>query len=240
MNEVVPHEIEWTPARVERFWNFYSSNTALAGSYFALSAGKSLLAFIGRRIKIGQAIDIGCGAGDLIGYLLEQGHQAIGADSSEASLAKVRTRFEGKPGFGGAVRMVDGRIDLPDSSADTAFILEVVEHMDDETLTSALAEAHRVLRTGGHIVLTTPNEEGLDASRIMCPECGGIFHRVQHVRAWSKNTLARYVEPLGFTTVTCEPTVLSQYQGVMGRLYAIAFRALRGRKPHLIYIGRKG
>ena len=237
-DSVVPHEIEWTPERVKRFWDFYSSNPAMADSYFARMVGPSLLSYVGKRIKIGTAVDIGCGPGDLIGLLTQRGHDAYGVDSSPASIAQVEERFAGTPHFKGTA-MNDGTIDLPDGTADTAFMVEVVEHMDDEALGGALSEAKRILRPGGHLVLTTPNEENLDASRTMCPECGGIYHRIQHVRSWSSRTLSDYVARFGFDSVSCRGTVLSPYSGPLGLLYKTAYPMVRGRKPHLIYIGRK-
>ena len=239
MNEVVQHDLEWTPERVKRFWDFYSNNPGLEDAYFARMVGESLLKFVERRITIGEAVDIGCGQGDLIGFLLGSDHEAIGADSSPASLEVVRRRFQNNPRFKGAIQMEAGRIDLPSGSADTAFLLEVVEHMEDEVLGAALDEAIRLLRPGGHLVLSTPNEEDLEASRIICPECAAIFHRVQHVRSWSAETLRRHLEDRGLTTIACEATVLSPYQGPLGVLYRRFYPWVRGRQPHLIYIGMK-
>ena len=238
-NDVIPHPIEWTPERVKRFWDFYSSNPALEDSYFARMVGRSLLALVGKRIKIGNAVDIGCGPGDLIELLLAEGHSAYGADSSPSSLEKVERRFEGRSGFKGTTMMEGGKVALPSEAVDTAFMLEVVEHMDDAPLGAALAEAGRLLRKGGHLVLTTPNDENLDASKTMCPECGSIYHRVQHVRSWSADSLRAYVEPFGFSTVTCEATVLSPYTGPLGLLYRTVYPMIRHRRPHLVYIGRK-
>lgn len=239
MNDVLPHEIEWTPERVKRFWDFYSTNPGLEDAYFARMVGPALVKYVAKKIAIGTAIDIGCGPGDLISELLRRGYNTFAADSSPASLAKVKALFAGAAGFRGAVLMEAGAIDLASTSTDTAFMLEVVEHMDDSALTTALKGARDILRAGGHLVLTTPNNEDLDASRVMCPECGGIFHRIQHVRAWSEQTLRAFVEPLGFSTLTCEATILPPYTNVLGTAYRVLYPLIRGRKPHLIYIGRK-
>jgi SAM-dependent methyltransferase len=236
---VIPHDIDWTPERVSRFWDYYSSNPQMADSYFAKMVGRSLLKFVGKRIKIGTAVDIGCGPGDLIGMLIAAGHPTYGVDSSPASLAKVHDRFSGQTNFRGAVTNDRGKFDLPNEAADSAFMLEVVEHMDDAALRGALAEAHRILKPGGHLVLTTPNDENLEASRVMCPECGSIFHRVQHVRAWSADSLRMAVEPSGFRAIASVPTTLSPYGGPLGLAYQWAYPKLRGRTPHLVYIGRK-
>lgn len=234
-----PHHVEWTPEKVSRFWDFYSSNPALQEAYFARMVGPSLLRFVAKRIKIGQAIDIGCGPGDLIQLLMAAGYEAYGADSSPGTIEQVQRRFGEMGMFGGAVLMANAEIDLPNSSVDTAFMLEVVEHMDDDMLFQALAAARQVLRPGGHLVLTTPNQENLEANQVICPDCAAIFHRVQHVRAWSSDSLRACVEAEEFETVACEATTLSPYKGVVGAIYRTVYPLARHRKPHLVYIGRK-
>ena len=55
------------------------------------------------------------------------------------------------------------RLEFADSSFDTAFITDVVEHLTPAELAAALAEAHRVLRPGGRLVVhTSPNRLLLD------------------------------------------------------------------------------
>ena len=206
--------------------------------YFAKLVGKSVIAFAKKRIKIGIAADIGCGRGDLIEHLVNAGHDVFAVDQSPASVDQVSKRFAGNPHFKGAA-LVSGKIELPDGSVDTAFILEVVEHLSDEALAASLNEAHRILRAGGHVVITTPNEEDLRRSETMCPDCGSVFHTMQHVRCWTAQSLSRHVEGFGFRTVVAEPTILSPYSGPMAIAYRLAYAAVRRRRPNLVYIGRR-
>lgn len=232
--EPARHDVTWTPERIKRFWDFQSSSDAMEDEYFSKLRGRALIDFVARRIRIGSAFDMGCGRGDLIGYLLGK-HEAGGADQSPESVAATNRKFEGHPRFRGAFVGTD---EVLSELADTVFIVEVVEHLDDATLDSVLKEARRLLKPGGHLVLTTPNEENLQASQVMCPECACVFHRWQHVRSWTPDSLAKHVSAFGFEG-TAVATLLSQYAGFK-RLLQRAIFAIRGdRLPHMVYIGTR-
>lgn len=47
------------------------------------------------------------------------------------------------------------KVPLPDNSVQLAFALEIIEHLTSPF--HLLSEAYRILRSGGHVVLTTPN-----------------------------------------------------------------------------------
>lgn len=225
------HEVKWTGDKVRAFWDF--SAPRLADLYFAKSVGRSVIRHVSKRIRIGTALDLGCGGGDLIGYLLAASYSACGSDQSPESVAIVNRRFADNPRFRGAFVGTDG---LP--PVDTVFMLEVVEHMDDKALTSALKDAKRLLKPGGHLVLTTPNDEDLEFSKRMCPDCGCVFHQMQHVRSWTAASLAEYVERKGFKTLASEATLFSAHKGVAAGADRLRF-TLKGRKlPHLVYIGQ--
>lgn len=218
-----PHEIEWTPELVRRFWDNYGS----PDDYFAAQVGHSLLAHVSRRIAIRTAVDLGCGRGDLIARLIQSGHPAYGFDQSPESLRAVQDRFAGHPLFRG----------IEPVSADTVFMLEVIEHLDDTALASLFADARRLLVPGGHIVITTPNSENLDRSKSMCPECGSIFHHMQHVRTWTADSLKAYAGSQGFQAISAEATLLTNHSGFKAAAHRLLNR-MKGFRPHLVYIGQ--
>jgi SAM-dependent methyltransferase len=230
---MMQHEIDWTPEQVRRFWDYMGATPGFEDLYFAKRSGRALIRHVARKIRIGTAVDMGCGRGDLLHLLLDRGYDAYGADQSQASVDAVNARFQGNPHFHGAVVGTA----LPDGIADTVFMLEVVEHMDDGALTQALGDARRILRSGGHLVLTTPNDENLQAAKRMCPECGAVFHQMQHVRSWTAQTLSQFLERIGFVCRSADATVLSSHSGLMGIAHKLRYT---GRKrPNLVYIGVK-
>ena len=224
-----PHQLEWTPERIQAFWDHYSKHP---DTYFSALHGRSLIRYVGRRIRIGTPLDYGCGSGHLLSYLADAGFTTVyGVDQSPESQAAT-------------VRRIGSRAEVhvgpaPEAeSVDTAFLVEVVEHMDDGALDAAIAAIRSALKPGGHLVITTPNEEDLAANSVLCTECGAMFHVMQHVRAWDAASLSTYVETKGFETVSAGATILSPHAGVLDRLWRGAKLAL-GKRPNLIYIGRK-
>ena len=231
------HDLEWTPQQIRDFWDYYSGNPAVADQYFAGLMGRSLLDYVQRRIRIGTAVDVGCGRGHLLKLMMKRGSDVYGADQSPLSVEEVRSELAGMPQF---KDVGVGTRGLPDAIADTVFMVEVVEHLNETALTDALEEARRLLKPGGHLVLTTPNEENLDQAKIMCPDCGAVFHQMQHVRSWSATSLAERLSTGGFRCLSSEGTALTPYSGILNVIYrSLYFLRHRGRRPNLIYIGAK-
>jgi SAM-dependent methyltransferase len=224
-----PHQLEWTPERIQAFWDHYSKHQDV---YFSALHGRSLIGYVGRRIRIGTPLDYGCGSGHLLSYLADAGCKTLyGVDQSPESRAATVRRI----GDRAAVHV--GLAPEPES-VDTAFLVEVVEHMDDSALDAAIAAIRSALKPGGHLVITTPDDEDLAASSVLCTECGAMFHVMQHVRTWNAASLSSYLESKGFETVSAEATILSPHSGLLDRVWRGAKLAL-GRRLNLIYVGRK-
>lgn len=101
-----------------------------------------------------QLLDLGCGPGSFVGSLSEPGH-AIGVDIAAAQIAYAQRHYGG-PQREFQTILASG-LPYATASFDVVTSIEVIEHLDRETTCSLLAEAWRVLRPGGRLVLTTPN-----------------------------------------------------------------------------------
>jgi ubiquinone/menaquinone biosynthesis C-methylase UbiE len=98
-----------------------------------------------------QVLDVGCGAGQLVGELMRRGYEAWGADISEAMVAYAREHF-------GPDRFRAGDIEhlpFPDDTFDAVMCLGVMEYLNQDE--AALREIWRVLKPGGRAVITTPS-----------------------------------------------------------------------------------
>ncbi|MFI7603505.1 class I SAM-dependent methyltransferase [Micromonospora sp. NPDC049366] len=99
-------------------------------------------------------LDVGCGDGSFLAHLAAmlsgQDIRWIGVDYSEHQLARAAAL----PYEFHRCDLGEG-IPLPDASVDLVHAGEVLEHLYDPD--RMLEECARVLRPGGHLVLTTPN-----------------------------------------------------------------------------------
>jgi 2-polyprenyl-3-methyl-5-hydroxy-6-metoxy-1,4-benzoquinol methylase len=198
------HEVEWTAEKSKRFWDYHGSNPSTicfgfnAGTYVA----RRLLKEVGASADA-RFLDFGCGQGDVIAALLPRlrGDQKVHAvDSSEAFVRAVAERFKGERRFAGATLIEALPSCLPPGHFEVVFATEVIEHLHDDELDQMLAECRRVLKPGGRVFFTTPNEEDYEAAKMICPDCGCIYHKWQHVRTWTAEGLRQRMEAAGLTT----------------------------------------
>ena len=232
------HRIEWDDTKVSRLWNYYSRTAPYSDIYFSKVFGDRILKRSGvafhERISV---LDFGCGPGFIWEHIQQLGIRwnYTGLDFSADSVRKLDERAAGHPQFKGSVHVRQLPTEFPDNHFDAVLLLEVVEHLRDEHLSGTLREIWRVLRPGGVVVITTPNDEDLALATKFCPECGAIFHEWQHVRSWSASTLSGYLQSRGFSLQFATPIDFSEY-GVLGTVVAKARRLVTGRykRPHLI------
>lgn len=104
-----------------------------------------------------KAFDIGCGRGEWLQLLAEEGFQAEGVDLDDSMLAACHER-------GLRARNQDALValaEMPEASLDLVTAFHVVEHLEFDYLHRLLAECRRVLRPTGLLILETPNSENL-------------------------------------------------------------------------------
>lgn len=97
-------------------------------------------------------LDIGTGTGRVIEVLAPRVGQALGIDQSREMLAVARVNLERAGAANGMVRLGDMyQLPLPDASFDAVVIHQVLHYADRPA--AAIAEAARVLRPGGMLVV---------------------------------------------------------------------------------------
>jgi ubiquinone/menaquinone biosynthesis C-methylase UbiE len=106
-----------------------------------------------------RVIDVGCGPGFLLRSVAGRfpGAELVGIDQSEELLLVAQSRCEKMT----ALRGDACALPLSSGYADAVFALHVVEHLMHPD--GFFAEARRVLRPGGLLIVATPNAQGLGA-----------------------------------------------------------------------------
>jgi len=98
-------------------------------------------------------IDVGCGNGDTVRWLAEQGARVTGLDSREM-LVKARANP-----VSGTEKYLEGgaqRLPFADESADSILYLASFHHVPVESMAAAARECLRVLKNGGSAVFVEP------------------------------------------------------------------------------------
>ncbi len=107
----------------------------------------------GAGVEAAAILDLGCGRGELLEVLRENGLKASGVDSNHAAVEQCRARN---------LDVVAGDLfetlrKTPDATLGGVAALHVVEHLPYPIVLELLDEIVRVLRPGGIAILETPN-----------------------------------------------------------------------------------
>jgi SAM-dependent methyltransferase len=205
------HKVEWTEQKVRDFWHVNHAN--FARRRYSQQVGPALARLIDRNVPSGSVVlDYGCGKGDLLRVLDASRYRLLGTDYE---VPEGFSRFDGDVGAaaGGQRYFVDeGQMESLRGKVDAILLIEVVEHLDDATLDGVLARVEALLRPDGSMLVTTPNREDLAYNTVNCPDCGCIFHRVQHVRSWTAAALTERLARNRFSPISIMETDLGRMQ----------------------------
>ncbi len=238
--EFKPWRLSWTPEHIERFWDWWGSNPALSKHYFSKRNGEAVLDQIRRYVQFtGTVVDLGAGPGYIVDLLVGRGVKTLAVDTSPDSLAILERRMEGLGNFLGTRVSTAEKVPIDHNAADGVILIETIEHLDESVLHSILNETYRIIKPGGWLAITTPNDENLAELETICPHCGCIYHSYQHVRSWHSESLKQYMIRMGFEEVVCRPTLFSFFPPLFRPFHRLAYRILGMKLPHLLYIGRK-
>lgn len=99
-------------------------------------------------LPAGVALDAACGTGRFADYLAAKGHRVLGVDSSPDMLAVARRRVPSAEFLLGGL----DRLPVDDNAVDLVTCALALAHMPE--VGPAMAEFARVLRPGGHLVIS--------------------------------------------------------------------------------------
>ena len=140
-------------------------------------------------------VDIGCGEG----ITLEKIHRlfpdkkVLGIDILPENIDICRQQ-------GCNVKQGDVyNLPLSSESVDFVLLMEVIEHLEDYEI--AIQEIHRVLVSGGRLVIVFPNDKIFKLARILTLKFREAAYDPGHVRQWAPHDMRNLLNIQGFTSV---------------------------------------
>jgi 2-polyprenyl-3-methyl-5-hydroxy-6-metoxy-1,4-benzoquinol methylase len=138
-----------------------------------------------------MAMDLGCGRGEWLSLLLDEGIDVLGIDNNQSLLNVCRSKNLPVE-KGDAISKLTAQ---PDQSLSFISAFHLIEHLNFETQFSFIKNAFRVLRKGGVLLVETPNVSNIDVG------ASGFYHDPTHIRPLT-STLGKFMaEYVGFLPV---------------------------------------
>jgi SAM-dependent methyltransferase len=162
----------------DQYLDYLSQRSALGGLYRRYW----LYPRLGRRLA-GKCLDIGCGIGDMLAFRPHTVGVDVNAGAVRACLAR---------GADAQVMSID-QLPFSDALFDSALMDNVLEHIAEPA--PLVAEAHRVLRSDGRLLVGVPGRRGWESDR-------------DHKVFYNEDSLRKCVSAAGFTLTECFHTPL--------------------------------
>ena len=129
---------------------------------------------LGRRgVTNGKLLDVGCGSGNLYPFVRDRLSSYVGVDL---------VRYNGFPAGSDWVEANLDQLPLPLASgcADVVVAIEVIEHLENPH--AFMRELVRLAKSGGTVVMTTPNQLSLLSKMTLVLKTGSTLFRMCTIR----------------------------------------------------------
>jgi len=155
------------PVRPDRYDEAYFLGACEGYTEFIASEGEHLSRRLRQAFEVAKVtpgmrvLDVGCGRGEILHHCARLGARAYGVDYAPVAVRMARKLALGDDETQGAVGVSQSnakRLPFPAASFDRVLMFDLVEHLHPQELDQALAEARRVLRPDGRLIIhTAPN-----------------------------------------------------------------------------------
>lgn len=181
-----------------------STDDKIYRRHFDADSGESL-ALVAKQIEpSSRVLDIGCGAGDLGGYLrTEKQCYVVGMDYSTESLAVAGDKLD-------ATWQIDLNSQLPhditDDTFDVIVLADILEHIYMPG--AILQSAEKLLKPGGKLLISIPNAGYVGALLSLYDDEWqyreeGILDRT-HIRFYTRKSIIELLKLSGYDAVICD------------------------------------
>jgi len=127
----------------------------------------------------GKVIEMGCGEGHLTKMIWDRQLDVVGVDISKMKIARARDQYP-------AISFMQSDVldlTLPEQGFDSVVLAEILEHISDDVGTQMLSKAGQLLRPGGRLIVSVPNED--------------CIPHPNHIRQFNRRTMKEMMQPFG-------------------------------------------
>lgn len=154
--------------------------------------------------KSGRILDLGCSAGSFLDMMAESRTDltGVGVDIASRQINYARLNVESK--YAGRVKFVqvderEPRLPFEDHSFDAVTCIEVIEHIHPYLALRMLADARRLLKPGGKLIVTTPNyRSAWPLIEWLLEKASPVKYHDQHINKYTPNSLIKFMECGGY------------------------------------------
>ncbi len=145
----------------------------------------------------GRLLEIGCGSGDMIVFMKQKGWTVTGVDTDTVAVQTARSRN---------LSVYCGTLETAgflSNDMDVIAMNHLIEHVTDPT--KLLRDCYRILKTGGRLMVTTPNHESWGHSLFQKNWRG--LEPPRHLFVFNRNALLRLIHQAGFRKVDLRSSI---------------------------------
>lgn len=152
----------------------------------------------------GRILDLGCSAGSFLDMMAESRPDltGIGVDIASRQIDYARLNVESK--HQGRIKFVqvderEPQLPFESQSFDAVTCIEVIEHIHPYLALRMLADARRLLKPGGKLIVTTPNyRSAWPLIEWLLEKASPVKYHDQHINKYTPNSLIKFLECGGY------------------------------------------
>ena len=195
----------WTDELIARYWKYIRSQRNLDHLNFSLLLQNTLLKILRKKVyskivnkKNISLLDYSCGSGVFLEKVLSNlPIRCAGSEfTTQENIQNLNDKLQKYSNFDKVYNFLEKQQE--ELSFDIVTCFEVIEHLNDEYLKMFFQKMSAILKEGGYLLLSVPNNEDLSLSTQYCPCCNHTFHTMQHEQSFSQSSLTKILNDNGF------------------------------------------